>query len=170
MMDEYTIVLMRAPFAYVAQYYDLGEGGYVDVEDWNIREDKGLPPRVVIASEEDGDYYITKDVRAGGVYPASNFIRSPNSDVGWDVLEAFAGQIGYASAFGRHKEIYCGGSQTWEPALAPVNKSRELWRSPINTDFVVRTLERGEVEVVYVNEPHEIITSFEYGGSSDNGM
>jgi len=102
--------LFSANHAYVIEYYDLASSSFIRVEDWDQREEKGLPPYIALAQERGNKMYLTTDVKAGGVYSECGYLMGFGGETfTFEELEAVAALIGLKGSYNR-RMLVCGMS------------------------------------------------------------
>ena len=102
--------LFSANHAYVIEYYDLASASFFRVEDWDKREEKGLPPYIALAQERGNKMYLTTDVKAGSVYDECGYLMGGGGEIfTFEELEAVAALIGLKGSYNR-RMLVCGVS------------------------------------------------------------
>jgi len=109
-MKEYRIALAVVRFGFVSEYYH--NHGWVKVEPWHLAEEKGVPPVVIEAGEDErGRLLTTKDVKCGPIHDDVNALMdadtgSENDVAGFGKLETIAQMIRWKSGFSRRMHFF----------------------------------------------------------------
>lgn len=109
------LMLTVARPAFVSAYYQLG-GEWVPVDDWNVREEQGLPPIVVWATERENKVFTSTDVKCGSVYDHCGYLTGYGPDsCSFETLHAAAKALGYAGHGFYSREVLVHVSSTTNP-------------------------------------------------------
>ena len=160
------LTLFAGRHAFVDRYYHMRTGKWVEVDPWNVLEDRGEPPIIVIAGEHPDNpkgkrLTITRDVEAGLVYDTCGYLTTWSSsvdepDATFEELTSVAKAIGWAGRHtGLYREvmIYYGGTNPLHPALMS-----DADRSPIDA-----WLCDGEKWVKKLEEKHGVEYAYSFG-------
>lgn len=154
---ERSYALIRGGTVFVHAYYDLSEGGFVEVPAWDEQEKNGEPAYIALA-ERDGPnkWKLTRDLQAGPVYPHQNILTGWDPDVTHERLHEIAGGMGCRSSFGREVWLFTGGSDCWKAALQASPVEKTIWDTAADPRYARGLIEKagGEVEMVF---DHEIL-------------
>lgn len=155
-----SFILEGNRYGYVSKYYDSGQ--WVDVEDYNIREAKNIPPIIVTShKKENGEYTYTSNCKTEGFYDWCNILSSYSSTekISFEDLNYVAKKLNVDQKFNRTVYTFWSG-KTILPAL--VTNANNFLISEYNDikDFI-STLESYGANNIYTFGKHSVLFDFE---------